>query len=204
LFFARDPPIRHPRGGQNGTPAPSFPGAFGECAAHGFALMENLYPNLYGPFFWWPRARRTAHVIVGTRRRLALVIAKLRSFNLFKMEILMGRKGPLSPLEVWACIPTFEQVHGGRYDPATVSEIIKRLTSPRRVAKTYEPIELSLFERVQRVVTHLYRQPTDPTEMDVDAALKVLVAQERATFVNLSTNKGIKSGWVRLMKEGDV
>jgi hypothetical protein len=53
-------------------------------------------------------------------------------------------------------------------------------------------------------VTNLYRQSADPTEKDVDAALKVLVAQERAKFVSLSTNKGIKSGWVRLMKEGDV
>jgi hypothetical protein len=120
------------------------------------------------------------------------------------MEILMGRKGRLSPLEVWACIPTLEQVYGDTYDPATVSEIIKRLTSPRRIVKTYKPIELSLLEKVQRVVANLYRQPADPTEKDVDAALKVLVAQERATFVNLSTNKGIKSGWVRLMKEGDV
>jgi hypothetical protein len=117
------------------------------------------------------------------------------------MEVLMGRKGRLSPLEVWACIPTLEQVHGGTYDPATVSEIIKRLTSARRIAKIYEPIELSLLQKVQRV---LYRQPADPTEKDVDAALKALVAQERATFLNLSTNKGIKSGWVRLMKEGDV
>ena len=116
----------------------------------------------------------------------------------------MGRKRRLSPLEVWACIPTLEQVYGDTYDPATVSEIIKRLTSPRRIVKTYKPIELSLLEKVQRVVTNLYRQPADPTEKDVDAALKVLVAQERATFVNLSTNKGIKSGWVRLMKEGDV
>jgi hypothetical protein len=148
--------------------------------------------------------RHTAYVIVGTRRRLALVIAKLRSYNLLKMGILMGRKGCLSPLEVWACIPTLEQVYAGTYDPATVSKIIKRLTSPRRIAKTYEPVELSLLEKVQRVVTNLYRQPADPTEKDVDVALKVLVAQERATFVNLSTNKGIKSGWVRLMKEGDV
>ena len=54
------------------------------------------------------------------------------------------------------------------------------------------------------VVTNLYRQPADPTEKDVDAALKALVEQERATFFKLSTNKGIKSGWVRLMKEGDV
>ena len=53
-------------------------------------------------------------------------------------------------------------------------------------------------------MTNLYRQPVDPTEKDVDAALKVLVAQERAKFVSLTTNKGIKSGWVRLMKEGDV
>jgi hypothetical protein len=44
----------------------------------------------------------------------------------------------------------------------------------------------------------------DLTEKDVDAALKVLVAQERAAFFNLSTNNGVKSGWVRLMKEGDV
>ena len=131
------------------------------------------------------------------------MIAKLGSYNLLKMEILMRRKG-CSPLEVWACIPTLEQVYAGTYDPTTVSEIIKRLTSPRRTAKIYEPIELSLFEKVQRVVTNLYRQPADPTEKDVDAALKVLVAQERATFFNLSTNNGIKSGWVRLMKEGDV
>ena len=116
----------------------------------------------------------------------------------------MRRKGCVSPLEVWACIPTLEQVYGGTYNPATVSEIIKRLTSARRIAKTYEPIELSLLEKVQRVVTNLYRQPADPAEKDVDAALKALVAQERATFVNLSTNKGIKSGWVRLMKEGDI
>jgi hypothetical protein len=135
---------------------------------------------------------------------MALVIAKLRSYNLLKMEILMGRKGRFSPPEVWACIPTLEQVYGGTYDPATVSEIIKRLTSPRRIAKTYKPIELSLLEKVQRVVPNLYRQPAASTEKDVDAALKVLIAQERATFVNLSTNKGIKSGWVRLMKEGDV
>ena len=121
-----------------------------------------------------------------------------------KMEILMGRKGCLSPLEVWACIPTLEQVYAGTYNPATVSEIIKRLTSPRRTAKIYEPIELSVLEKVQRVVTNLYRQPADPTEEDVDAALKVLLAQERATFFNLSTNNGIKSGWVRLMKEGHV
>jgi hypothetical protein len=120
------------------------------------------------------------------------------------MEILMRRKGCLSPLEVWACIPTLEQVHAGTYDPATVSEIIKRLTSPRRTAKIYEPIELSVLETVQRVVTNLYRQPADPTEKDVDAALKVLVAQERATFFSLSTINGIKSGWVRLMKGGDV
>ena len=131
------------------------------------------------------------------------MIAKLGSYNLLKMEILMRRKG-CSPLEVWACIPTLEQVYAGTYNPATVSEIIKRLTSPRRTAKIYEPIELSLFEKVQRVVTNLYRQPADPTEKDVDAALKVLVTQERATFFNLSTNNGIKSGWVRLMKEGDV
>ena len=116
----------------------------------------------------------------------------------------MGRKGRLSPLEVWACIPTLEQVYGGTYDPATVSEIIKRLTSARRIAKIYEPIELSLLEKVQRVVTNLYRQPADPTEKDVDAALKMLVAQERATFFNLTTNNGVKSGWVRLMKAGDV
>ena len=118
----------------------------------------------------------------------------------------MRRKGCLSPLEVWACIPTREQVYAGTYDPATVSEIIKRLTSPRRTAKIYEPIELSVsvLEKTQRVVTNLYRQPADPTEKDVDAALKVLVAQERATFFNLSTNNGIKSGWVRLMKEGHV
>ena len=115
----------------------------------------------------------------------------------------MRRKG-CSPLEVWACILTLEQVYAGTYDPTTVSEIIKRLTSPRRTAKIYEPIELSVLETVQRVVTNLYRQPADPTEKDVDAALKVLVAQERATFFNLSTNNGIKSGWVRLMKEGDV
>jgi hypothetical protein len=120
-----------------------------------------------------------------------------------KMEIPMRRKG-CSPLEVWACIPTLEQVYAGTYNPATVSEIIKRLTSPRRTAKIYEPIELSVLEKVQRVVTNLYRQPADPTEEDVDAALKVLVAQERAIFFNLSTNNGIKSGWVRLMKEGDV
>ena len=122
-----------------------------------------------------------------------------------KMEIPMRRKG-CSPLEVWACIPTLEQVHAGTYDPATVSEIIKRLTSPRRTAKIYEPIELSVsvLQKTQRVVTNLYRQPADPTEKDVDAALKVLVAQERATFFNLSTNNGIKSGWVRLMKEGHV
>jgi hypothetical protein len=119
------------------------------------------------------------------------------------MEIPMRRKG-CSPLEVWACIPTLEQVYAGTYDPATVSEIIKRLTSPRRTAKIYEPIELSVLEKVQRVATNLYRQPADPTEKDVDAALKVLVAQERATFFNLSTNNGIKSGWVRLMKEGHV
>jgi hypothetical protein len=116
----------------------------------------------------------------------------------------MDRKGHLSPLEVWACIPTLEQVYGGQYDPATVSEIIKRLTSARRIAKLYEPIELSLLEKVQRVLTNLFRQSDDATEKDVDAALKALVAQERATFVKLSTNKGIKSGWVRLMKEGDV
>jgi hypothetical protein len=52
--------------------------------------------------------------------------------------------------------------------------------------------------------SNLYRQPADPAEKDVDAALKVLVAQERAAFFNLSTNNGVKSGWVRLMKEGDV
>lgn len=121
-----------------------------------------------------------------------------------KLGVLMERKGRLSPLEVWACIPTLEQVYGGEYAPATVSEIIKRLTSARRIAKIYEPIELSLLEKVQRVLTNLYRQLDDATEKDVDAALKALVAQERATFVKLSTNKGIKSGWVRLMKEGDV
>src|SRR5215472_16332126 len=104
--------------------------------------------------------------------------AKLRSYNLLKMGILMRRKGCVSPLEVWACIPTLEQVHAGTYDPAIVSEIIKRLTSPRRTAKIYEPIELSVsvLEKTQRVVTNLYRQPVDPTEKDVDAALKVLVA----------------------------
>jgi len=116
----------------------------------------------------------------------------------------MERKGRLSPLEVWACIPTLEQVYGGKYDPATVSEIIKRLTSARRIAKIYEPIELSLLEKVQKVLTNLYRHPGEATEKDVDAALKALVAQERATFFKLSTNKGIKCGWVRLMKEGDV
>jgi hypothetical protein len=121
-----------------------------------------------------------------------------------KLEVLMERKGHLSPLEVWAYIPTLEQVYGGKYDPATVSEIIKRLTSARRIAKIYEPIELSLLEKVQRVLTNLYRHPDHATEKDVDAALKALVAQERATFFKLSTNKGIKSGWVRLMKEGDV
>jgi hypothetical protein len=116
----------------------------------------------------------------------------------------MRRKKCVSPLEVWACIPTLEQVYAGTYDPATVSEIIKRLTSPRRTAKIYKPIELSVLEKVQRVVTNLYRQPADPTERDVDAALKMLVAQERATFFKLSTNNGVKSGWVRLMKAGDV
>ena len=116
----------------------------------------------------------------------------------------MRRKGCVSPLEVWACIPTLEQVHIGTYNPATVSEIIKRLTSPRRTAKIYKAIELSVLEKVQRVVTNLYRQPANPTEKDVNAALKMLVAQERATFINLSTNNGVKSGWVRLMKAGDV
>jgi regulator of protease activity HflC (stomatin/prohibitin superfamily) len=67
-----------------------------------------------------------------------------------------------------------------------------------------KPIELSVLEKAQRVVTNLYRQPADPTEKDVNAALKMLVAQERATFFNLSTNNGVKSGWVRLMKAGDV
>jgi hypothetical protein len=126
------------------------------------------------------------------------------SYNRLKMGILMKRRGRVAPLEVWACIPTLEQVYAGTYDPATVSEIIKRLTSPRRTAKIYKPIELSVLEKVQRVVTNLYRQPADPTEKDVDAALKMLVAQERATFFNLSTNNGVKSGWVRLMKAGDV
>ena len=113
----------------------------------------------------------------------------------------MGRNGRLSPLEVWACLPTLEQVYGGKYDPATVSEIIKRLTSARRIANVYEPIQLSFLEKIQRV---FYRQPADPTEKDVDAAIKALVAQERATFFKLDTNRGTKSGWVRLMKEGDV
>src|SRR5215469_11562570 len=102
------------------------------------------------------------------------------------MGILMRRKGCVAPLEVWACIPTLEQVYAGTCNPATVSEIIKRLTSPRRTAKIYKAIELSVLEKVQRVVTNLYR-PADPTEKDVNAALKMLVAQERATFFNLST-----------------
>src|SRR5205823_14401981 len=32
--------------------------------------------------------------------------ARLRSYNLLKMEVLMERKGRISPLEVWACIPS--------------------------------------------------------------------------------------------------
>jgi hypothetical protein len=75
-------------------------------------------------------------------------------------------------------------VHGTLRRVQAEFPLIQVVQFSRAGSKIYEPIELPFLETVQRVVTNLYRQPADPTEKDVDAALKVLVAQERATFFN--------------------